>query len=57
MATKSNHAVAYQTPLTKHRPCLWFWNPDKKSGKDNDRGFCVVYFSFLSLLVYVPFVV
>lgn len=47
--------VAHQTP--KYGPRLWFWNPDKKSGKDNDRGLCVVYFIFLSLLVYVPFVV
>lgn len=48
--------VAQQTPLM-YRPWLWFWNPDKKNRKDNDRGLCVVYFIFLSLLVYVPFVV
>lgn len=30
---------------------------DKKNGKDNDRGLCVAYFIFLSLLVFVPFVV
>lgn len=48
--------VAQQT-LLMYRPWLWFWNPDKKNGKDNDRGLCVVYFIFLSLLACVPFVV
>lgn len=48
--------VAHQTPLM-YRPRSWFWNPDKRNGKDNDRGLCVVCFIFLSLLVYVPFVV
>lgn len=35
-----------------------FWNPDKKNGKDNDRGLGIVFFIFLSLLVSVsvPFV-
>lgn len=38
--------VAHQTPSTKCGPRLWFWNPDPKSGKDNDRELHVVYFIF-----------
>lgn len=48
--------VALQTHFTSG-PRLWLRNPDKKSGKDNDRGLCVVDFIFLPLLVYIPFVV
>lgn len=46
--------VAHQVPWMPS-PWLWSWNPDKKDGKDNDRGLCVVCFISLSLLVFVPF--
>lgn len=48
--------VALQTHFA-YGPRLWFRNPGKESGKDNDRELCVVYFTFPSLLVHTLLVV